>query len=92
LRKFGKIIEETKKIILEHHEKPDGTGYPKGLNGQTTFSLSCLFILCHDIAQELIKTKYDYAQIELFLKQRKDYYEIGNYSKFYEIAVNNFTK
>lgn len=92
LANLKEIIEETKKIILEHHEKPDGTGYPRGLNGQSTYSLSCLFILCHDIALELIKTKYDHTKIELFLKQRKEYYEIGNYLKFYEIAINKFAK
>jgi len=34
-------------IILEHHEKPDGTGFPRGLKANRLSPMSCILILAH---------------------------------------------
>ena len=33
LKKAGVISEEASTIVLQHHERADGSGYPKGLKG-----------------------------------------------------------
>ena len=33
LKKAGMISEEASTIVLQHHERTDGSGYPKGLKG-----------------------------------------------------------
>ena len=33
LEKFGEISEEIGVIVLQHHERHDGKGYPRGLKG-----------------------------------------------------------
>lgn len=33
-------------ILLEHHERPDGSGFPRGLSSSRISSLSALFIIC----------------------------------------------
>lgn len=33
LHETNQLTEESKTIVLQHHERPDGTGYPKGLRG-----------------------------------------------------------
>ena len=33
LKKSGVISEETSTIVLQHHERTDGSGNPKGLKG-----------------------------------------------------------
>jgi response regulator RpfG family c-di-GMP phosphodiesterase len=83
------IIDETKKIILEHHEKPDGSGYPRGINATQISSLSSLFNICHDIALAMIKNDYDAAKVKIFLEDRKEYYHVGNYANFYEQAIKS---
>ncbi len=36
-------------IILEHHERPDGSGFPRGLSSSRISSLSALFIICESM-------------------------------------------
>ena len=38
-------------LILCHHEKPDGTGFPKGMNGNNLSESVLLFIACHDFVR-----------------------------------------
>jgi HD-GYP domain-containing protein (c-di-GMP phosphodiesterase class II) len=33
LKEAGVISEEASNIVLQHHERTDGSGYPKGLKG-----------------------------------------------------------
>jgi response regulator RpfG family c-di-GMP phosphodiesterase len=83
------FFEEVKKIIIEHHEKPDGNGYPKGLNANSISPLSALFILSHDIAIYLIKNEYHSDLLNSFLKNKRDYYSKGNFTKFYLMALKD---
>jgi HD-GYP domain-containing protein (c-di-GMP phosphodiesterase class II) len=41
------------KILLEHRELPDGSGFPRGLKHHQFSPLSCLFIIAHDFVDEL---------------------------------------
>jgi response regulator RpfG family c-di-GMP phosphodiesterase len=84
------MFEDARKIILEHHEKPNGTGYPKKLDGTKTFTLSCVFNIAHDISTFLIKNEYQVDLLPTFLQRNKEYYSIGNYEKFYQIALTIF--
>ncbi|MFW5887854.1 MAG: response regulator [Bacteriovoracia bacterium] len=40
-------------IVMHHHEKPDGSGYPQGLNASKIPPVSCLFIIAENISREL---------------------------------------
>ena len=40
-------------IIREHHEKPDGTGFPRGINSSNINSLSAVFIISLWVADHL---------------------------------------
>ncbi len=67
-RNQGMLTDEVN-IVLQHHEKPDGTGFPKGLNYNQIPPLSCAFILCHDFANELLqlsRVKEDVYPYEIF--------------------------
>ena len=43
LRETGFLSEEAASIVLQHHERSDGSGYPKGLKGD---EISCLGKIC----------------------------------------------
>jgi putative nucleotidyltransferase with HDIG domain len=40
LNKFPEVPDESKRMVLEHHERLDGTGYPKGLRGNQISELT----------------------------------------------------
>jgi HD-GYP domain-containing protein (c-di-GMP phosphodiesterase class II) len=40
LNQFPDIPDETKRMVLEHHERLDGSGYPKGLQGNQILELT----------------------------------------------------
>ena len=44
------ISEDVCRIILQHHEQPDGTGYPYGRTSESIHILSRVFILCEKMA------------------------------------------
>ena len=48
------ISPDEEKLILSHHEKPDGSGYPKGLNASQIHVQTAAFIIAHDFAHHMI--------------------------------------
>lgn len=63
LEKSTNFLTDEATIILQHHEKPDGTGFPKGLNKKQIPPLSCAFILVYDFTQKLISSVNDAKDI-----------------------------
>lgn len=86
LPESGELILETKRIILEHHELPNGDGYPKKLRANQIAPLSCLFILSQEITFCLIRNNFSKERLSDFLINKKDYYNQGNFIKFYKVA------
>lgn len=69
------------KIILQHHEFADGSGYPAGLKAEQTDPLARMIVLasaydrlCNPVNLELAKTPYE-ALALLFAKQRTKFDE-----------------
>ncbi|TNF27299.1 MAG: response regulator [Deltaproteobacteria bacterium] len=50
-------------IILEHHEKPDGTGFPRGLKANRLSPMSCILIMSHHLS-DLIAFKHGEAKLD----------------------------
>jgi response regulator RpfG family c-di-GMP phosphodiesterase len=50
-------------IILEHHEKPDGTGFPRGLKANRLSPMSCILIMSHHLS-DLIAFKHGEAILD----------------------------
>jgi HD-GYP domain-containing protein (c-di-GMP phosphodiesterase class II) len=54
VRRHKSIPPDTDKILLEHHELPDGTGFPRALTATHISPLGSVFILSHAIATILL--------------------------------------
>jgi hypothetical protein len=77
---FGEVPPDVDTIIAQHHEKPDGTGFPRGLNHKNIIPLSCVFIVAHDLLSWMLKKgeRFDIAE---FIEARKELYAAGNFRK-----------
>ena len=70
---------DLEKIIQQHHEKPDGLGYPTKMTYQTLQPLSACFILSHDLAFA-VSEKRDLLS---WYYKRSNYY-LGSFDKPYK--------
>ena len=84
------VVEDTKRIILEHHELPNGEGYPRKLNSNQISPLSCLFILSQEITYCLLRNNFSNERLRDFLKNSSKDYSQGNFLKFYSVAETLF--
>ena len=64
-------------IVMHHHERPDGKGFPFGYNYKDLTFLSSLFILAHDL-MEYILSENQPDPLE-FYKSRQSLYSQGHF-------------
>jgi response regulator RpfG family c-di-GMP phosphodiesterase len=49
IKHFKFVSDDSIRIVREHHERPDGSGKPRGLKAKQMLPLSLVFIMTHDI-------------------------------------------
>jgi response regulator RpfG family c-di-GMP phosphodiesterase len=85
INSFKEIPPDVDKIILEQHEMPDGTGFPRKLNANQLGPLSCLFILSGLLARSILHEKENF-KIENFVKKFEELgYSKGNFKDSFNI-------
>lgn len=67
-------------VVLQHHETPDGKGFPKGLSATQISPLSAILIVAHDIVDALLASP-DNFELEQFLDLKKELYSMGSFKK-----------
>ncbi len=83
VKRFPELAPDVDVIILQHHELPDGTGFPRGLHAKQISPLACLFIVAHEVVTVIMRNRdagVDF-QIREFLNDRKQVYATGNFKK-----------
>lgn len=68
------VHSEVATIVYEHHERPDGTGFPKGSTSKDIHPLSAVFILVHDFVEQLYVQDFDKDKFTLILNCLSDKY------------------
>jgi response regulator RpfG family c-di-GMP phosphodiesterase len=71
--------EEVATIIAEHHEKPDGSGFPRKLTHNNIHPFSCLFIIIHDFVEQVYITRFDRDLQESILENMSPKYQDGHF-------------
>jgi len=87
----AKMIKDSKEfppdidfIVAQHHERPDGSGFPRGLSKLRIAPLSCLFILAHEFVTRVESRggKYDAKNRDAVFDQLdQEMYTEGNFKK-----------
>ena len=53
-RQFTEVPPDVDQVIAQHHEKPDGSGFPRGLTHSRINPLSMVFIVAHDVVRFML--------------------------------------
>ena len=87
LKKFNALPPDVDSIILEHHEKPDGTGFPRKLTASQIKPLSSIFIFSHaivDIVFSLEKKAIKPSRESVLAELNTDLYDASSFKKILE--------
>ena len=76
---------ETITIIEQHHELPDGKGFPHGINANRFNQLSTIFIVCQQFSEKLHASGYDFEKRGAIIQEIRDVY--GS-SKMFDKAID----
>lgn len=84
LNKFQKIPPDIDKIIFHHHEKYDGSGFPRGLGANKLPILSTIFIVAHEFVIYMAQKNYSENELSNFLQLKKSEYKEGFFKEVIE--------
>lgn len=84
------LSKEILTIIIEHHEKPDGTGYPAGTKHLQINVLSAIFIVAYDFVEVFIDLKFDNKVIPKIMIGLGAKYNMGCFKKAYKALESVF--
>lgn len=83
-RQLQQIPSDVDTIIMQHHERPDGTGFPRGLRQHQINHLACIFIVAHDLLSYFLTIVPPNNRDDIlgnFLEEFKDKYAGGTFQK-----------
>jgi HD-GYP domain-containing protein (c-di-GMP phosphodiesterase class II) len=80
VRSFKEIPADVDVIVSQHHERPDGGGFPRGLSHMQIAPLGALFIVAHDLTQHLLEQKEKFS-LPAYIADRATLYSAGNFKK-----------
>lgn len=81
-----------KEIIEQHHEKPDGTGYPRGLFGTEINPLAAVFIVSEELIHMIHRRGMEKSTITQCLNEIYDKYYRGNFKIPVEAMIGVFKR
>ncbi len=58
-RKFEEVPPDVDVIIAQHHERPDGSGFPRGLTHTRIAPIASVFIVAHDFTDFILSLPED---------------------------------
>lgn len=90
LKKNRQIVpNETITIIEQHHELPDGKGFPIGILSNRFNQLSCIFIISQQFTEGLHESAYDYEKrIQIISGIREKYGSTKMFDKALDALVS----
>jgi putative nucleotidyltransferase with HDIG domain len=88
-QEFTEVPPDVDTIILQHHERPDGTGFPRRLSGPYINNLSAVFIIAHEIVQQ---TLIEGKDLPVIIRALTEKYESGAFKKIMGSVVALFAE
>jgi HD-GYP domain-containing protein (c-di-GMP phosphodiesterase class II) len=89
VNKLPVLQPDVEAIILNQHERPDGSGYPRGIDFSQFSQISALFNLAHEYVLFLFRNELNASGSEYFLRNARPFYTKGNFKSAFE-ALEKF--
>lgn len=83
------LSSEVDHILLQHHEKPNGKGFPRGLLAHQISPLTALFILSEEVVTYFQKHKITQENMTAFWKLHPDYLAKEPFKKIAMSMINS---
>jgi response regulator RpfG family c-di-GMP phosphodiesterase len=83
------VPSDVEQIVAQHHERPDGTGFPRGLNSKFITPLSALFIIAQDMIEYSQTFKNKEVDLTSFYDAREVYFNSGVFKKILHALKND---
>lgn len=80
-QKRNLVPNETLTIIEQHHELPNGKGFPNGIQAGRFNQLSCIFILSQQFIENLFEANFDFDRRLDIINHLQKRYEAKNFEK-----------
>lgn len=87
LKKWLLCPQELYTMVAEHHERPDGTGFPDGKKAVEIHELSACFIVCEDLVQSYLEHK-DRAAVIKYFEEQRELYSMEPFKRVHEFLLN----
>ena len=86
------VANNIKEVVLNHHERPLGKGFPRKLTTEHLSGLSCIFIMAHEFSHRLL---YEKINLDILKKIAEDFettYSDSHFRKPYDAFKKVFHK
>ncbi len=80
-KEMSAVPADVDRILLQHHERPDGSGFPNRSPHQHLTPLSCIFIVAHDLVHFMFDQKQNPIPFEQFVVEFSPQYQVGYFKK-----------
>lgn len=84
------IFADVDTIVLQHHEQPDQSGFPRGLGALSISPLSCVFIIASELTERIYGKQASEVDMEAIKVEFKDKFNRGNFKKPLEAFLKVF--
>jgi HD-GYP domain-containing protein (c-di-GMP phosphodiesterase class II) len=88
-RSMSEVPSDVEQIVAQHHERPDGTGFPRGLNAKFITPLSALFIIAQDLIEYSQNFKSKEVDLTSYFDAREAYFNAGVFRKIFHALKND---
>lgn len=84
------IFADVDTIVLQHHELPDQSGFPRGLGALSISPLSCVFIIASEFAEKVYGKTASDIDMEDIKSEFQEKFNKGNFKKPLEAFLKVF--
>lgn len=81
VKKLSSVPANVESIILEHHERPNGKGFPRGLDSFSISPLGCVFILAEEFTHHIFRQGVSPKNRDAILERLSHEFDKGHFKK-----------